>query len=112
MDLTKKLLNENHANDAEAIMRKGVGYSVITSLYPMFDIITQAYLASGPETFGSQAIYDAAQQYSLELNGITRYTFSETKRDLFDAYKVYIADETQEDMFPADGQWIPVTREP
>ncbi len=112
MDLTKKLLNENHANDAEAIMRKGVGYSVITSLYPMFDIITQAYQASGPETFGSQAIYDAAQQYSLELNGITRYTFSETKRDLFDAYKVYIADETQEDMFPADGQWIPVTREP
>ena len=112
MDLTKKLLYENHANSAEDIIKKGTGYATIISFHPMFDIITQAFQTAGPEAFGSQAIYDAAEQYSLELDGVVRATFSETKRDAVDKYKVYIIDETQNDMFAADGQWIPVTREP
>jgi len=89
INLTKELLNKNHAGNAEEIMRGGVGYISVLNLYEILEIVRQAVEAVGPENFDTQALYDAAQNFSLVVDGVERASFSDTKRYSTNYYAVY-----------------------
>lgn len=112
IDLTKKLLYENHPGDAEGIIRDGVGYKTIGNLYQVLDIIRNAAEMVGPENLDSQAIFDAAESYSLTIDGIPRYSFGTTKRYSTDYYTVFEARGGEEDIFRIENEWLPAVLEP
>ena len=112
IDLTKKLLYENHPDSAEEIIRSGVGYIATVNLIQMLRMIENAVKTVGAQSFDSQALYDAAQSYTLTIDGWERYSFNETKRwatDLYAPYKVSADDET---IIRQHTEWIPVVVEP
>ena len=113
VNLNKELLYENHPGEEEEIMQAGAGYmSVSVVFYPMIDIIADAVEAVGAENFNSQALYDAAILYSLEVDGVERSGFAETKRYALSNYMIYRASATDEDIIRADENWIPHLVEP
>ena len=108
VNLNKELLYENHPGEEEEIMQAGAGYmSVSVVFYPMIDIIADAVEAVGAENFNSQALYDAAILYSLEVDGVERSGFAETKRYALSNYMIYRASAADEDIVRADENWIP-----
>ncbi|NQT74714.1 MAG: ABC transporter substrate-binding protein [Chloroflexi bacterium] len=112
IDLTKRLLYENHPDNAEEIIRGGVGYKAMGNLYQVLDIIKKAAETVGPENLDSQAIYDAAESYTLTVDGIPRFSFSSTKRYSTDYYTVYEAGGAEEDIFRIEPEWLPAVMEP
>lgn len=113
ISLNKKVLYENHPDEAEDIIRAGSGYLVMAGIYyPMFEMIAAAVEAVGAENFNSQALYDAAISYSLEVDGIERSGFTETRRYALSNYMIYKASAADEDMIKADENWIPHLVEP
>ena len=113
MNLTKKLLYENHPGEAEEIIQAGFGYTAVSGIfYPMLDMIADAVEAVGAENFNSQALYNAAISYSLEIDGVERSGFTETKRYALSNYMIYRASAADEDIVRADENWIPHLVEP
>jgi hypothetical protein len=114
VDFTKGILNEKHSPEtAEKIQRKGSGYlSLGTSLNSMLSIIRNAVEVVGPEALDSQAIYDSAEAYSIEINGLKLYSFNSEKRYLCNYKRIYIADEDEQNLILASDGWIPVVTEP
>ncbi len=113
VNLNKELLYENHPDEAEEFIQAGAGYmSASVVFYPMIDIIAQAVEAVGAENFTSQALYDAAISYSLEVDGIERSGFTETKRYALSNYRIYRASAAGKDIIRADENWIPHLVEP
>lgn len=110
MDLVKKLLYENRPDEAEEIIRSGVGYMVISHDLIMLEIIQKAAEAVGPQNLDSQAIYEAAQDYSLTLDGIQRFSFTDTKRFGCDRVTVYEANGAEETIVRVEPEWIPLIR--
>ncbi len=108
--LTKELLFEKHPDSAEEIMEDGASYIAIDGIYQMLDIIADAVEAVGPENFDSQALYAAAQSYSQTVDGVTRVSFSETKRSSIDRVGIYKASGADEDLFCVQDEWYPVIR--
>ena len=98
IDLINKLMNEYHsAAEIEKIMRAGVSYLATSQFYIMMEIIQKAAEAVGSANIDSQALYTAAQSYVLHLDGVQRYSFTDTKRfgcDNFGVYEVSAVDET------------------
>ena len=108
INLTKKLLYENHPDEAEKIIRAGGSYTSVSGvLYPMLDLIADAVEAVGAENFNSQALYDAATSYSLVIDGVERASFTETKRYALSNYLIYRASAADEDLIRADENWRP-----
>ena len=113
INLNKKLLYENHPDEAEEIMRAGSGYLAVAGLfYPMFEMIADAVEAVGAENFNSQALYDAAISYSLVIDGVERSGFTETRRYALTNYMIYKASAADEDIVRATENWIPHLVEP
>ena len=113
IDLTRKLLYENHPGEEEEIMQAGSVYAAISGVfYPIFEMIADAVEAVGAENFNSQALYDAAISYSLVIDGVERSGFTETRRYALSNYMVYRASATDEDIIRADENWIPHLVEP
>ncbi|MBT4511956.1 MAG: hypothetical protein HOC20_07095 [Chloroflexi bacterium] len=106
--LVKKLLIDNHPDDADKIKRSGVGYMVISHDLIMLEVIRNAAEAVGPENIDSQAIYEAAQNYSLTIDGIQRFSFTDTKRFGCDRVTVYEANGAEETIVRAEPEWIPL----
>ena len=112
IDLTKQLLYENHPDEAEDIIRGGVGYKAMGNVYQVLDIVRKAADTVGPKNLDSQAICDAAESYSLTVDGIPRFSFGETKRYSTNYYTVYEARAAEEDIFRIEPEWIPAVMEP
>ena len=112
IDLANQLVQENHSGDAEKIIRSGVGYLAMNQIYPMFKIIANAAEAVGPENLDSQAIYDAATSFVFMSDGVQRLSFDKEKRDAVDAYAMYEARATEEDIFRVHDEWYPTVRNP
>ena len=113
INLNKKVLYENHPDEAEDIIRAGSGYLSVAGIhYPMFEMIADAVEAVGAENFDSQALYDAAISYSLEVDGVERSGFDEIKRYGASNYVIYRASAADEDIVRADENWIPHLVEP
>lgn len=112
VDLAEQLLYENHSGDAEKIMRAGVGYLAMSNLYILVDLIAKTVEAVGPENLDSQAIYEAAQSYSLTIDGITRFGYSELRRDGKNYYAVHRASAADKTLVLADDDWVPTVDQP
>jgi len=100
--LAKQLLNENHPDEAEKIMRMGWTYTSIQNLYIMLDIIARTVESSVPENFDSQTLFKSAISYSLTVEGVPRFSYSETKRYLYNYFGIYEARSAQEDLIRID----------
>lgn len=112
IDLTKLLLEKYHSGSIENIIGEGVGYIATVNLYQMFSIIQKAVETTGAGAFDSQALYDAAQSYTLTIDDWDRYSFSETKRWATDLYAAYEASEAEKAMVRLHTDWLPVVTEP
>lgn len=112
IDLTKNLLNRYHPSEAEATISKGVGYIAMANLYQVLTIVKDAVETVGPEKFDSQALYQAAQGFSLTIDEVERFNFNETKRYSTNYYGVYMADEASEDLIRLDPEWYHQLLEP
>ncbi len=112
IDLIKKIMYEYHPSEAEQIISAGVGYLSMTQMIPMLNVIADAVDVVGPQSLDSQAIYDAAQSYSLMTDGVVRLSFGEDKRDAVDAYAVYEVRSEGENIFRLHDEWYPTVRTP
>ncbi len=113
INLAKKLLYENHPDEAEDIIRTGSGYLSISGVfYPMLEMIASAVKAVGADNFDSQALYDAAKSYSLVIDGVERTSFTQIRRYGLTNFTIYEASAVEEDLIRADENWIPLLIEP
>ncbi len=112
IDLTRKLLFENHSGEAEDIMRSGVGYLATSQMYQLCNIIRNTAEKVGPENVNSQTIYDATVTYTESIDGLDRYSFDDTKRCSTNYYVVYEVRSEGENLFRADPDWLPMVLEP
>ncbi len=108
---TKQLLYEYHPNKATEIIRSGASYLVVNQVDPMFNIIAEAVHTVGPESFDSQALYDAAESFSTNIDGLV-FSFSESKRTAVDYLAMFKAVGAEEDLIRADPDWIQIIRKP
>ncbi|NQT74424.1 MAG: ABC transporter substrate-binding protein, partial [Chloroflexi bacterium] len=112
VNLVKQLVHKNHSSETERIVSSGVGYMAINQLHAMFSIIADAVEAVGPENFNSQALYNAAESFSMTINGIPRFSFGEDKRWMTDIYGIYEARGAEKDIFRVNDEWYPVVCNP
>ncbi len=111
VNLTKQLLNKYHPGNAESIIKKGgSSYHAIDIIYQMLDIIAKAAEIAGPQNFSSAVLYDTTKSFSQESDGITRLSFTETKRASIDQIAVYEASAAHQDLFRVQEEWYPVIR--
>ena len=112
IDLTTDLLEKNHPGFVEDIKQAGSGYIPVHQINQMLEIIAEAIETTGPENFSSQGVYEAAKSYSQVIDGTKRGCFSETKRDVVDAYAIYEVSAANKDIFRMHDDWLPTMREP
>ncbi len=111
IDLCKKLLYDNHQGKAESIMEAGCGYQAIYNVYVIFELIADAVETTGAGNFSSQAIYDAAQSFSIDIEGC-HHSFNETKRASSNCLGIYELRADEQDIFRIDPEWIPAVTTP
>ncbi len=112
IDLIKEVLVENHASDAEEIMRQGTGYLTMGQWYQMLEIIKRTVEAVGPENFSTQTLYDTTISYSEELDGLELFSYGANKRVTPNYYRIQEARATERNLFTADPEWLPVLTGP
>ena len=112
VNLAKQLLYENHPDEAEKIISSGVGYLAMNQMYAVLSIIADAAEVVGPQNLDSQALYDTATSFILTTDGVQRLSCGEEKRDAVDAYAMYEARATEEDIFRLHDEWYPTARNP
>ncbi len=112
ISLAKELLNENHPDDAEYVKSTGPGYQTMRGMYIMLEILRETIETTGTENFSSEALYEAAQSYSLILDDVQMHSFTDTKRTSLDHMGIYRLDGAEQDLFRLVPEWIPVVYEP
>ena len=108
LNLTKQLLQDYHPDSAEAIMNAGVSYLVTYHHYILLEIIKNAAETVGAENINSQAIYEAAQSYSLTIDGVKRFSYSDTKRFGCDYVSIYEVNGAEETMHRISSEYVPM----
>ena len=112
IDLANKLVREYHPDDAEFIIRSGIGYLAVNQVHAMLCMIADAVEAVGRGNFNSQALYEAATSFTYSCDGVQRASFDEEKRSATDSYAIYEARAIGEDMFRMHDEWLPAVRSP
>ena len=114
IDLTNQILDDNHSpSEAESIRRMGSGYLAIgSSLYIMLDVIRHAVENVGLQNFNSQTLYETAQSYSMTIDGIERFNFTNTKRHSNNHVLIYKASEAERDLVRVSEDWVPLQLNP
>ncbi len=112
IDLTHQLLQKEHASRADEIIQTGVGYQSVYGTAVMLEIIAKAVEVVGPENFTSQALYDAAESFSLSVDGTERDSFSSTKRTSLNYLGLYEASATEKNLVRVIPEWYPIVYEP
>jgi len=112
VDKSRELLFEKHSDSAEEIIRAGTGYLTIYIPYIMLEIIRDAAETVGPENIDSQALYEAAESFSLTVDGVDLYSFAGKKiRSVADYYIVQEARANEKDLFSVS-DWTPIVVKP
>ncbi len=111
IDLTRKLVEENHPDRADEIKESGVGYLATSHALATCETIKSAAEEAGPANIDSDALYQAAQNLVLTVDGIEHYSFSETKRLGNNHVAIYEARAADEDMFRIS-EWLPLVHMP
>lgn len=100
INMAKDLLHKYHPDQADSVIRDGIGYTALATAYQMLEIIADMVETVGIQNFNSQALYEAAERYSLSLDGIEDYAdFSPTKRTSLNYIAIYELDAEKEDVF-------------
>lgn len=102
IDLFKKVLYENHPDEAEEIIRRGSGYIGYGSLSKVLEIVGNAVEETGPEGFNSEALYRAAESYVDYKDGLEIASFSDTKRYAVNYYGVFEISAAEQDLIRID----------
>ncbi len=113
LDMTKSILNEYRPDEAEAIIRSGGGYLKMQQLYIMFELISDTVEEIGPKNFSSQAGYDTAKSFSIDVDGCP-HSYTDTKRVSNDALASFEVRANEKDIFRRESgpKWYPVLNEP
>ena len=109
--LTSQLLYENHPDEADIIRSMGNGYLSVMPVYVMLEIISNAVDEVGPEGFDSEALYKAAESFSLSIDGFD-FSFNENKRTAVDSFGIYEIRASQKDIFRIGSDWVPILTAP
>lgn len=112
IDLTKKLLQDNHPDQVAEIMKAGMAYLGVQLIYQVIDIIADAAETVGAENLDSEAIYEAANTFTAVIDGIQRWSYSPTKRTSVDHYSLHEARASEKNLFRVQEDWLPVVYEP
>ncbi len=114
INLAKELLYKYRPDEADDVIRAGIGYTAFATAYQMMEIIADTVDTVGAENFNSQALYEAAERYSLSLDDLEDYAdFSPTKRTSYNYIAIYEMDSETEDIFRLEpGVWHRIIREP
>ena len=112
INLAKQILHTYHPDEADETILNGIGYTAAATYYQMFEIIADAVEAVGASNLDSQALYEAAQRYSLSLDGLEDYaTLGPEKRTSNNYISIYELDAAHKDIFRVDsGVWYPIIR--
>jgi len=111
VDLTKKILYENHPDDAEDIIRRGVGYITVQPVYMILEAVRETVEEVGPQNFNSEALYNTLQSFSITVDGC-HHSFSEIKRTSNDYLNIDELRSADKDLFRVDPEWLPLVSEP
>ena len=113
VDLAKELLERYHPGRLEEMMRTSNGYLSVGPVYIIFELIRETVNEVGPENFSSEAMYDAASDFSLEIDGRVTDSFNETKRLSRNWFAIYEYDAEKRDLIRVNpGEWLDVIQEP
>jgi len=113
ISLAKDLLYRYHSEDeAESIIQSGTGYTALSSIFVMLEIIKDTVEAVGPENFDSQALYETAQSFSFTMDDVEFYSFSETRRAPQNYFGMYEISAAEKDVFRVVPEWLPAVTEP
>ncbi len=111
IDLGKALMRDNHPGKVKDIMESGCGYLAIYDVYVIFELISDAMETTGPANFSPQAIYDAAQSFSIDIEGC-EHSFNEIRRASSNCLGIYEFRGDEKDIFRIDPEWIPAITTP
>ena len=109
--LTRQILNENHADQAEEIIRDGVGYITVQPIVMLLEAIKGTVEEVGAENFTSEDLYNYLLTFSMDFDGC-QHSFSETKRTSNDYLNIHQLDAERKDFFLAHEGWVPIVTEP
>lgn len=89
IDLAKEMLYRYHAAEAESWMRETGYVAAGTNWWWIVQIIKKAADTAGTQNIDSQALYNAAESFSLTVDGVENWgNFSPTKRT-FTNYSIF-----------------------
>jgi len=97
-DLVNRLIHQYHSESIVESARRGKGYFALSNAMTVLEIIRSAAQSVGPENVTPQAIYDAAQSFTLSFDGVQRLSYSPVKRTSPDRMAIYRADAGTRDL--------------
>ena len=113
VELAKELLERYHPGQLEEMMRTSNGYLSVNTAYIMFELVRKTVNEVGPENFSSQAMYNAASDFSLEIDGRVTDSFDEAKRLSRNWMAIYEYDAEKRDLIRVNpDEWLDVMQEP
>jgi len=113
VDLAKELLEKYHPGQLEEVMRTSNGYLTVGTIYIIFELIRKTVNEVGPDNFSSQALYNAANDFSLTIDGRETDSFNETKRLSRNWFAIYDFDAEKRDLVRLNpNEWLNVVQEP
>lgn len=105
VDFTNELVRENHPDDWQTIVENGGGYLATCMSMCVMDMVRKAVDTVGVQAFDSEALYQAAQDSMLEIDGVPRYSLGPDKRYANDYYGIYEVNGADEDIYRIDPEW-------
>ena len=104
----EELLNKYHANEADDIIRAGIGYiGGFHQARGFLDMLRKAIEEVGAEDFDGQAFYDAAIDLEVTWEGYEQWEFTPTKRYSWNYVGIYKWSEAEDDLVRFVTDWVP-----
>jgi hypothetical protein len=109
VDLAKELLLQNHPNEADETMMNGNNYlGGFVQAYFIVDLVRETVNEAGAN-FDGQALYNSAVKFSLSIEGVGEWGFSNTERVAGHQTKMYQISAQAKDLVAISGRLSEVT---
>ena len=112
--IARRIITASYPHDSATIRdikQSGRSYITVSLFAFMCDIIKTAAENVGPENLDSQAIYEAAQNFSFYVDNLEWANFSPTKRNGYNYFIMSKADEDSQTLVTIS-DWLPVQKAP
>jgi len=111
INLAKQLLNDYHPDKAESVIESGVSYIAVGPIYVVLELVKATVEAVGAENFSSEALYEVAQSFSVDVDG-NIHGFNDNKRVSTGGETIYEYRAEIEDLVRVEPEWLPVVTPP